>query len=130
MDELIIEWLQKILNRLRRPESLYVFLEAINMTMFKLRVLFPPVKDADVANRAFNYSINGEAGTLVSLPKDALEYEILAPRDADVVLSLVDVDGSGNQSLPSTRTFKVVDTIPPQQPGELSVTVTEQIETP
>lgn len=46
-----------------------------------------------------------------------------APQDADVVVSLVDVDDAGNESPPATLEFKAVDQFPPAQAGGLGVTL-------
>lgn len=98
------------------------------MTMFKLRVLLPAIVDGDVDVREFTYKINDQDVVITPLAKTDLQFEFFAERDAKVVISLVDIDLSGNRSPASTREFTVVDTFPPQQPGELAVDVTGQVE--
>lgn len=126
--------LRKILRDLlrellaNRPGEIYILVERQTMTKFDLKVLLPATVDGDVASREFTHTINSDTPVVTPLAKDATEFSFSAPRDAVVQMSLVDIDLAGNRSLPSTRSFTVVDTIPPHQPGELSVTVSGQHE--
>jgi hypothetical protein len=48
------------------------------------------------------------------------------PQDSLVVLSLVDVDDSGNKSAPATVEFVALDTLAPAQPGGFNVTLVSE----
>jgi hypothetical protein len=86
----------------------------------------PPV-DSDVVERRFTVDVeDGESTTTTYEPTTVDFGEIKVPRDAEVTLSLVDVDGSGNVSEPATFAFVALDTIPPARPGEFGVTLVRQ----
>lgn len=57
-------------------------------------------------------------------PGDAFVNDLFVPQDADVVLSLVDIDDGGNRSEAREFSFKALDTVPPPQPGEFAVQIT------
>lgn len=88
------------------------------------RVSAPAPVDADVVSRVLTVAVNGEQ-------RDETTYEgtttdlgtVDVPQDAEVVLSLVDVDDAGNRSEPAVLAFVAVDTVPPAQPGALGVTL-------
>lgn len=81
--------------------------------------------DADVVSRLLTITVNGEDMGTVDVPVDATELSVFsAPQDADVTLTLVDVDDAGNKSEPAVYSFVATDTIAPAQPGGLGVTLT------
>lgn len=81
--------------------------------------------DADVVSRMLTITVNGEDMGTVDVPVDATELSVFsAPQDADVTLTLVDVDDAGNKSAPAVYSFVATDTIAPAQPGGLGVTLT------
>lgn len=112
-----------------RPGSLYVVLEELPMAdRFRVHVLLPPpdLAQADPpVSRVLSRSLNGGAAVeeIVTLTDTESVFE--ADEGDDVALALVDVDNAGNRSVPSVRTFTVVDNVPPAQPGELQVTLEE-----
>ena len=81
--------------------------------------------DGDVVFRLFTLVINGEDQGTAELPATAAEglSVFSVPQDAEVVLTLVDVDDAGNKSEPCVLTFTATDTIPPPSPTTLSVTL-------
>ena len=81
--------------------------------------------DGDVVSRLLTLVVNGEDQGTAELPASAAEglSVFSVPQDAEVVLTLVDVDDAGNKSEPAVLTFTATDTVPPQQPGALGVTL-------
>ncbi len=78
----------------------------------------------DVAERRLSCVVEGGEPTVTIHPADATALgEITVPRNAQVILSLVDVDDSGNTSAPAIYQFMARDTIAPPQPEGLSVTL-------
>jgi hypothetical protein len=79
----------------------------------------------DVVTRLLTLVVNGEDQGTSELPADAAENLSVfsVPQDAEVVVTLVDVDDAGNKSEPAVLTFTATDTIPPQQPGALGVSL-------
>jgi hypothetical protein len=81
--------------------------------------------DADVVSRMLTITVNGEDMGTVDVPVDSTELSVFsAPQDAEVTLTLVDVDDAGNKSEPAVYSFVATDTIAPAQPGGLGVTLT------
>lgn len=83
--------------------------------------------DADVVERRFTVSVNGEVvstdvfeGSTVSLGEKVFK------QGDNVVLNLVDVDDVGNVSEPAVVEFVANDTIPPSVPGLLVSLVREE----
>ena len=78
----------------------------------------------DVVERRLTVEYAGsEPVTKTYGPSDTTLGEIVVPQDAEVTLTLVDVDDVGNTSEPAVVTFTAVDTIAPAKPGELGVTL-------
>ncbi|REJ65588.1 MAG: hypothetical protein DWQ31_16750 [Planctomycetota bacterium] len=78
----------------------------------------------DVVSRELKVFVDGdEADSRTAAAGDSVVTDLEAPQDAAVRLELRDTDDAGNQSAPSTIEFVAADTIPPTQPGEMSVTV-------
>lgn len=81
--------------------------------------------DGDVVSRLFTLVVNGEDQGTAELPATAAEGLSIfsVPQDAEVVLTLVDVDDAGNKSEPCVLTFTAMDTISPPSPTTLGVTL-------
>jgi hypothetical protein len=85
------------------------------------------VVDSDVKERKLTLNVNGVEVSTTSFPKETTSFGELKFADNDkVVLTLVDVDNSGNSSEPAVTEFTTNDTIPPAKPGEFGVTLTRQ----
>jgi hypothetical protein len=84
--------------------------------------------DADVVARLLTLVVNGEEQGTAELPASATDSLSIfsVPQDAEVVLTLVDVDDAGNKSEPAVLTFTAVDTIAPAQPGSFGVTLVSE----
>lgn len=85
----------------------------------------PTIDDLD--HREANVTIDGTAST-ISIPKESTSFTFDTERDKLVAITLVDVDTSGNHSAPSEPlSFTSTDTVPPPQPGTLSISNVEQV---
>lgn len=81
----------------------------------------------DVVERRLTVEYPGsEPVTKTYGPNDTTLGEITVPQDAEVTLTLIDVDDVGNTSEPAVATFTAVDTIAPAKPGELGVTLVRE----
>jgi uncharacterized lipoprotein YbaY len=79
---------------------------------------------ADVVKRELTVSITGVDEPIVqnlsgkALSSDQIEVD----EDAELSVTLVDIDNAGNRSQPSAAlVYKVVDDVPPPAPGTVSV---------
>jgi hypothetical protein len=71
--------------------------------------------------------VNGVLSATADHPAATTSFgEIVAPQEATVVVTLVDVDDAGNESPPSFYEFIAKDTIAPAQPGSLGVTLVRE----
>jgi hypothetical protein len=112
---------------LRRPQRLRVRLirQENDMALVYAVSAAAPV-DSDVVERRLTIEVDGVV-EMRTLPPSATELgEIKVARDAEVLLALVDADGSGNVSESATFEFVAVDTIPPAKPGEFGVSLLRQ----
>ena len=86
-----------------------------------------PTVDSDVVTRRLLVTVNGEVVSTVDHPKDATAFgEIKVEQDANVVVTLVDIDDAGNESQPAYLEFVAKDEIAPAQPGSLGVTLVRE----
>jgi len=86
----------------------------------------PPI--ADLATREVTQSLDAIL-TVRPFPADALTFTVDADAGVQIVLSLVDIDTSGNRSDPSAPlSFVATDTVPPPAPGGMAVAKVEQID--
>jgi hypothetical protein len=86
-----------------------------------------PVVDSDVRERKLTVTINGSDGGTTVFPRETTSFGELRFADNDnVVLTLVDVDDSGNVSSPAVAEFVATDTIAPAAPGEFGVTLVRE----
>jgi hypothetical protein len=98
-------------------------LVAMGKMIFSLDL--PPASAPDVVTQELTVSIPGADPQVFKLGADQKTVEGLkAERDAQVALSLVDVDGAGNRSPAREQTATIADTIAPPQPGEIAVRIT------
>lgn len=82
----------------------------------------PLAPNNDVVNRELTVTIDGGTPDVRQLATtEAVVEGFSVPQGASVSLRLVDVDDGGNRSLPSSLDFVAADTVPPPQPGDLSV---------
>lgn len=83
--------------------------------------------DADVVARRLMVTVNGLPQSTTEYPSETTSFsEVRVEQDAEVVLSLVDIDDAGNVSEPAVYEFVAVDTIPPAKPGEFGVTLVRE----
>ena len=83
--------------------------------------------DGDVVSRVLTVSVNGvEQGSSTFAGSSVDLGSVTVPQDADVKLTLVDVDDAGNVSSPAEYSFVAVDTIAPATPGSFGVTLVSE----
>jgi hypothetical protein len=83
--------------------------------------------DGDVVSRELTTVVGGEVvSTKEFAGSDVLLGEISVPQDAEVVLTLVDIDDAGNRSQPAVVEFTATDTISPSQPGSFGVSLVRE----
>lgn len=98
------------------------------MDIIKFDVVLPALTDADVTVRELTVQIG-------DLPPDVRSLDIATGKvtdfegeqNAPVVMSLVDIDDSGNRSEASTLSVTLSDVFPPAQPGSLSIVQTGEV---
>lgn len=99
------------------------------MSRFAFPFNLPAVQDPDVAKRELSVTIEGQDPVVRSYdgqPTASDEWEF--DDGAKITAVLVDIDGHGNRSQRSAPFNTIVtDTVPPHQPGELSVGPIRQI---
>lgn len=112
-------------RRIRQPQFFYEQQGDDPMTdSLTYTIVAAPVVDGDVVKRLLTLVINGEEQGTAEFPASATELSVVTvPQDANVVLTLVDVDDAGNKSVPAVVEFVAADTIAPAQPGAITVTL-------
>lgn len=101
--------------------------EEVRIVALKFKVNLPPSKAHDLASRELRVMRNSGAEEVVTLDGTAQNYQLMAERGDAVSVVLVDIDTSGNRSLPSSPLLFVArDTVPPPQPEGLSVDPTPE----
>jgi len=82
----------------------------------------------DVVARRLTVVVDGVTQSVKEFPAETVSFGVVSvPQDAEVVLSLSDVDDAGNYSEPAVVEFVAVDTIPPPQPGAFGVTLVGEV---
>ena len=126
----ILEVCRSILKLLRLRQPGLVFLKVVSEegTMLKFKVALPPPGAPDVVSRNLSLTIGDEETMMVTLPGSALESEEYIRAEGTVITgSLSDVDDAGNVSPARDFSLTLVDTIAPPMPGEVGLTVTEEL---
>lgn len=87
------------------------------------RVSIAEPTDADVVMRELTvYHLDTNASSVTTFPAAAVDLgEINVPQGSNVAVEVVDIDDAGNRSTPARFEFVAADTIPPSQPGGLSI---------
>jgi hypothetical protein len=102
------------------------FMEPTSMALV-YTVSAGPAVDADVTGRQLTVVVNGEVLSTIELAGSATDLgEIKVEQNANVALSLVDIDDAGNRSQAAVLDFVATDTIPPAQPGLFGVTLARE----
>lgn len=122
--------LRRLAMRMRRPHAarLRLIRREIASMALVYSVTAAPSIDPDVVARQLTVIVNGEAsGAPADFPPEATSFgEIIVPQDAQVIVTLVDIDDAGNVSEPAVFEFTAADTIPPAKPGEFGVTLVRE----
>lgn len=81
----------------------------------------------DVVSRELTVVVDGVYRDPVVFPAYEVNLgRVSVPQDSSVVVSVVDIDDSGNRSEPATLSFQALDVVPPAAPGGLNVTVVSE----
>lgn len=94
--------------------------EELNMLVYS--AVLPTPTDADVVSQELTVDIDGVPTT--STESVGATVTIKAPDNANVTLTLVNIDDASNRSEPRVQSFVATDTIAPAAPGEIAVTLT------
>ena len=82
---------------------------------------------ADAVSREVSLVINGaEPVVTVFAPTDTDLGQVTVPQNAEVSISVVDIDDAGNRSEPAVLSFTALDTLPPPAPGAVSVVLVSE----
>jgi len=112
----IIHNLQKIKMKLIYPTAFSVSKIFQENNMANYSVSAGPVVDADVVERRVSVSVNGVV-TSKSYSSETTVFDVVSVSDNEnVVLTLVDVDKSGNVSEPAVVVLSGKDTVAPSKP--------------
>jgi hypothetical protein len=112
-----------------KPGRVQIFVTGEIDMAITFKVVLPPVSAPDVVKRELSVKI-GDADAVVSeLAGDVTEVaDLQGAQDAEVEVSLVDIDDAGNRSEPSVATAVLADTFAPPKPGELGIELTGEID--
>ncbi len=89
----------------------------------KYKIALPEPGAGDVVSRELEVTIDAGEPVIVQLPASAREHILSLERGANVTVTLTDVDGNDNRSIPSVPlSFVAVDLTAPPQPGPLTAT--------
>ncbi len=133
VDELNVK-LAKLLDRLRDlpdpgPISLSVYLEDGSMLVFKINLPALPDPPGDIVSGELTVTIGGASPVVIPTTSgQAVVDELRGNQGDSVTASFAWVDDAGNRSVhPSSIDGLVLnDTIPPPDPGALSLEVTRE----
>lgn len=126
--KLLIALLENLLAELKRPGPIYIFMEKVMASKFRLKVLLPPIVDQDVESREMTLKVGDAEPTIQTVPKDTPSLEVMVDQGSHCVFTLIDIDDAGNRSEPSIREFDALDTIAPPKPGEIGIEVLGEIQ--
>lgn len=115
-----------------RPTNLAITLESESMAdtlSYSIKANEPT--DPDVEARKLKVEADGVVKLESSFPANTTDFGVVeVPQDSNVVITLVDVDDSNNESAPLTATFIALDTISPSTPEGLAVALVGEAEAP
>jgi hypothetical protein len=117
-----------------RPGPVEIFqpIEEVFMPVHEFKYTFglPAASAPDVEKFVVTVDVDGTPESIDVAATETTFVRSFAP-NANVSITLVDVDSAGNASQPSTPlTFTVTDTVPPPTPGPLSIQTVEEVFTP
>jgi hypothetical protein len=127
-------WYNNILKKCRRPPSqpwlIRLTVTKENDNMLKFNLTLPSASASDVISRLLSVKIgNNDPVTLTLAANDVIiTNDLFVGNDNDGVdVSLADVDDAGNRSVSRDQSFVLTDTIAPPQPGEIGLTITDEV---
>lgn len=135
----LLRWSQLRFNRIdsllydlllkSKPGKIYILVTGERAMAITFKVVLPPVSAPDVVKRELSVKIGDADPIFTELAADATEVdELEGAQDAEVEVSLVDIDDAGNRSEASVATAVLADTFAPPKPGELGIELTGEID--
>lgn len=120
-------WAARYYREFKRPRlpgllSIRVISEGVN-GMLNFSVLLPTPGATDVVKRELSVTIGEEPTQTKELTTETEVTGFSGADNAQVSLSLVDIDDAGNRSPERSQTFVLVDSLAPPQPGEMGIRV-------
>ena len=91
------------------------------------RVVLPEPSAADVTVRELIVTIDGEAQRLLIDAVCTEPWEFSGPQDAQVCISLTEIDEAGNRSETVSLTQQLTDTVAPPAPGTIGFEIVDEI---
>lgn len=91
------------------------------------RVVLPNASADDVKTREITVDIGGEVLCWVTDVVGPTAYEFTGPQDAQVCVTLVDIDDAGNRSEPASLTQQLTDNFAPPAPGAIGLELVKEI---
>lgn len=83
--------------------------------------------DKDVIQRELVVSANGEVVTTRVMAGSSVDLgAFTVPQNSNVTITVTDTDDAGNRSEPAVVDFVAIDTLPPQMPGVINVTLVSE----
>lgn len=83
--------------------------------------------DKDVVQRELIVTANGDVVTTRVLAGSSVDLgAFTVPQNANVTITVTDTDDAGNRSEPAVIDFVAVDTLSPQMPGGINVTLVSE----
>ena len=127
---LLRKLLREFLFGVPRPGPMYVFYtERPTMgNRFQVTVLMPDLPSElvnEVLSRRLKTTINGNLLSDDTFDVSETQRVFEAVQDDAVDLELYNIDDSNNESPATVKSFVIVDTIPPPQPGEIGIELAE-----
>lgn len=128
-----LQSLERTLSRLitpRAPQGVQVKLVGENPMAGTLQYQITPAplaEGTDVITRRLTALVNGETREPIDIGPGG-EFPLFeVPQDAEVELSLVDIDDAGNASPATTVNFTAKDTIAPEAPAGVTVSLVGEV---
>lgn len=125
--------LTQLLDRLRNlpdPDPITITITAENGAMLTFKINLPPepTEASDIESGELTVTVGGGTPAVIPTVKGQTEVAGLTGNQGDTVeVTFAYVDDAGNRSVhPSSLSVELTDTIPPANPGELSLEVTAE----
>lgn len=131
---LLRKLLREFLFGVPRPGPMYVFYRERSMgNRFQVTAIMPDLPSdlvGEVTKRRLKTTINGAVVSDDTFDVSETQRVFEALQDDTVDLELYNIDDANNESGATTKSFVVIDNIPPPEPGEIDVALAELPDAP